>query len=62
MSESYLLGFVLVGVGLVLTFLALPTKDGQTARWLRWNAAVVVFPGCLMVLYALGIAELISAY
>lgn len=62
MTGNYLLGFALVGAGLVLTFFALPTKDGQPARWLRWGAAVVVFPGCLMVLYALGVAELISAY
>jgi hypothetical protein len=61
-TESYPLGFVLVGAGLLLTFFALPTKDGQAARWLRWDAAVVVFPGCLMVLYALGVAELLSAY
>jgi hypothetical protein len=61
-TDNYLLGFVLVGAGLLLSFLALPTKDGQAARWLRWEAASVVFPGVLIVVYALGVSELLSFY
>jgi hypothetical protein len=59
---EYVVGFVLAGAGLLLMFCALPTKDGQAARWLRWDAAPVVFPGLLMVLYGLGFAEILSAY
>jgi hypothetical protein len=61
-TENYSWGVALLGAALVLSFFALPTKDGQAARWLRWEAASVVFPGVLIVLYALGIAELISGY
>jgi hypothetical protein len=61
-AENYLLGFVLVGTGLVVSFLALPTKDGQAARWLRWEAAPVVFPGVLIVIFCLGVAEVLSSY
>lgn len=62
MTHSYFVGIAFVVIGLVLAFLALPHKDGNPARWLRWNAAVVVFPGCLMIFYGLGIAVIVSAY
>jgi hypothetical protein len=61
-TNDYIIGAVLLGAGIVLSVLALPHKDGQAARWLRWEAAPVVFPGVLIVIYALGVAELATGY
>jgi len=59
--EGYTLGLAVIGIGMVINFFALP-KGGKPARWLRWDSAVVIFPGVLMLFYSFGAATLIATY
>ncbi len=62
-TQEYTAGVLLLIAGLLLTFLAWPKPDGSTAPWLqRLGSANVAFPGILLALYALGVAEIVSAY
>ncbi len=61
MAGNYYFGIALLAVGALLTFIALPQKDGSPARWLgvRWANS---YPAVLLIFYAFGVAEIISAY
>ena len=61
MSQELLIGTVSLVIAAILIFIALPDKNGVSPRFLRFEAAVVLFPPLVMILLVMGAAELISA-
>jgi hypothetical protein len=55
------IGFVFIAVGVVLLLIGLP-RHGVTPRFLRFDAAVVLYPGFVMIFFALGVAMMFRAY
>ena len=55
-----LIGISLSAVGIVLIFVGVP-KKGVHPRFLRFPAALVLYPPVILVLLALGAAELVTA-
>lgn len=61
MDGSYWIGAVLVAIGAVLVFVGMPNKNGQSPRFLRFGAAISIYPGLIMIFLAMGAAELFMA-
>ena len=60
MSQDLLIGATLLAVAAALLFIGLPNKSGVSPRFLRFEAAMVLYPPVVMVFAAAGIAELIT--
>jgi hypothetical protein len=54
------LGYGCIIAAIALFSLGLPDRTGNPARWLRWNAALPLFPVCLMALFAVGVILVIG--
>lgn len=61
MNSHLWAGLALLGVGMILMLIARPNKAGESPRFLRFDAALVLFPPVVLVFVALGLAMLISA-
>jgi len=61
MSQELLVGTVSLVIAAVLIFIGLPDKNGVSPRFLRFEAAVIVYPSLIMIFLVGGAAELISA-
>ena len=61
MSEDLLIGAVSLVIAAVLIFLGWPSKSGESPRFLRFQAAMVVYPPLIMVFLVGGVAELMTA-
>jgi hypothetical protein len=61
MSQELLIGAVSLVIAAGLIFIGLPDKNGVSPRFLRFEAAVVLYPPLIMVFLVGGAAELISA-
>jgi hypothetical protein len=60
MSQELLIGAVSLVIAAGLIFIGLPDKNGVSPRFLRFEAAVVLYPPLIMVFLVGGAAELIS--
>ncbi|ANW04164.1 hypothetical protein [Bradyrhizobium icense] len=58
---NYGIGIALVAVAAVLLYAGWPDKDGRSPRFLRFNAALVLYPPLVLVFLAFGSALLINA-
>ena len=61
MSQELLIRAVSLVIAAGLIFIGLPDKNGVSPRFLRFEAAVVLYPPLIMVFLVGGAAELISA-
>lgn len=62
MNKDILIGVVLLAIAGGLIFAGLPNKAGLSPRFLRFEAAVVLFPPVILVFLAGGVAELIAGF
>lgn len=62
MNKDILIGVVLLAIAGGLIFVGLPNKAGLSPRFLRFEAAVVLFPPVILVFLAGGVAELIAGF
>ena len=53
-------GIAMLAVGLVLILVGRPTADGTHRKFLRFQAALVLYPPVILVFIALGLASIIS--
>ncbi|HEY5503597.1 MAG TPA: hypothetical protein VIK28_00455 [Sedimentisphaerales bacterium] len=60
MSEDLLIGVVSLGIAGGLIFLGWPDKNGDSPRFLQFEASLVLYPSIIMVFLAAGFAELIT--
>ena len=58
---NYGIGVTLLAVAAVLLYAGRPDKHGTSPRFLRFNAALVLFPPLVLVFLAFGSALLINA-
>jgi hypothetical protein len=56
------IGAVLLGMATVLIFFGLPNKAGESPKFLRFEAAMMLYPPVVLVFIAVGVAALISGY
>jgi hypothetical protein len=61
MTSDYAISIVLFAIGAVLIFLGWPNKDGTSPRFLRFEAALVLYAPLVLAFIVGGIAELITA-
>jgi hypothetical protein len=52
------LGLILLALAATLIFFGLPDKHGNSPRFLQFGAALVLYPPTVLVVLALGVAEL----
>ena len=62
MSQELWIGIVLLVIAAGLIFIGLPDKDGVSPRFLRFEAALVLYPPVIMIFLVGGAAELITAF
>ena len=55
------IGLVLFVIGVLLVFIGIP-KHGESPRFLRWEASLVVYPAVIMVFLAFGVAMMLRGY
>ena len=60
MNQDILFGALLLAVAATLFFIGLPNKSGVSPRFLRFEAAIVLYPPVVLVFLAAGVAELIT--
>ncbi|HWJ18416.1 MAG TPA: hypothetical protein VNR65_06800 [Geobacterales bacterium] len=60
MNENLLIGVVSLGIAAGLLFLGWPDKNGESPRFLQFEASLVLYPSIIMVFLAAGFAELIT--
>jgi hypothetical protein len=53
-------GLMMLAVALVLIWVGLPSKQGGHPRFLRFDAALVLYPPIILAFFALGVAAVIS--
>ena len=61
MIDHFLIGVVLLIIGAALLYIGVPNKAGQSPRFLRFEASLVLYPPLIMVCIALGAAQIASA-
>jgi hypothetical protein len=54
-------GTVLLAIGVILVLIGLP-KKGVSPRFLRFDAAAVLYPGVVMVFLAMGVAMMLRTH
>ena len=55
------IGVVLLAVGVVLVLIGLP-RHGITPRFLRFDAALVLYPGIVMIFLTMGVAMILKTH
>ncbi|UPK31455.1 hypothetical protein [Bradyrhizobium sp. 195] len=51
----------MLAIAAILIFIALPTKAGDPAKFLRFSAAPVLYPPIVLIFISLGAAAVISS-
>lgn len=54
-------GAAMLAIAAILIFIALPTKAGDPAKFLRFSAAPVLYPPIVLIFISLGAAAVISS-
>ena len=62
MTEQAIIGAALVLLAVVLLFAGMPRKNGEMPRFLRFQAARMIYAPLILATFVLGVAELISAF
>jgi hypothetical protein len=60
MNQDILFGALLLAVAAALFFIGLPNKSGVSPRFLRFEAAIVLYPPVVLVFLAAAVAELVT--
>jgi hypothetical protein len=60
MTQDLLVGLGSLAVAFGLLFIALPNRQGESARFLQFQAAPMVYPPAVLIFFAIGFAGLIS--
>jgi hypothetical protein len=60
MFEGITIGVVMVAVGVLLVFIGMP-KHGVTPRFMRFDAAMVVYPPLVLTFLAFGTALILRS-
>ena len=55
------IGLVLFVIGVLLIIIGIP-KHGESPRFLRFEASLVIYPGVIMIFLAFGVAMMIRGY
>ncbi len=55
-------GIAMLVIAVILIFVGLPNRAGEHSRFLRFNAALVVYPPVILVFFALGLAAILNAW
>jgi hypothetical protein len=55
------IGLVLFVVGVLLVIIGIP-RHGESPRFLRFEASLVLYPAVIMVFLAMGVAMMIRGY
>ena len=61
MIGEFAIGAALVVVAVILVFIGIP-KHGESPRFLRFDASVVVYPVVIMSFLAFGVGLMLRAY
>jgi hypothetical protein len=60
MTQDLLIGIVALIAAASLFMVGLPTRHGESPRFLQFYAAPMVYPAIVLMFSALGVAELIT--
>jgi hypothetical protein len=55
-------GMLMLAVALLLIWIGLPDKAGVHRRFLRFNAALVLYPPLILSCFAFGVATIVSTW
>lgn len=55
-------GIAMLVIAVILAFVGRPNSAGEHPRFLRFNAALVVYPPIVLVFFALGVAAVLNAW
>jgi hypothetical protein len=58
---DFLIGVILLGIAAVLIFFGLSDKEGVNRRFLRFGAAVILYPPVIMIFLVGGGVEILKA-
>jgi hypothetical protein len=58
-AMNFSIGLILVGVAVGLIFVGMPDKNNVNPRYLRFGAALVLYPPLVLVVLSFGIAEVL---
>jgi ABC-type multidrug transport system permease subunit len=61
MIGEFAIGAALVVVAVILIFIGIP-KHGESPRFLRFDASVVIYPAVIMSFLAFGVGLMLRAY
>jgi ABC-type multidrug transport system permease subunit len=61
MIGEFAIGAALVVVAVILVFIGIP-KHGESPRFLRFDASVVIYPAVIMSFLAFGVGLMLRAY
>lgn len=61
MNHGTLIGLALLAIAVILVFVGVPRKDGRHPRFLRFEAAAVLYPPLVLAFFAAGVAQLASS-
>ena len=56
------IGLATVGLALALIYFGMPDKEGKSPRFLRFHAALVLYPPVVLIACAFGAAELLYSF
>ena len=60
MSRDLPIGLISLAAALVLLFLGLPNRRGESPRFLRFYAAPMIYPAIIPIFFGMAFAELIT--
>jgi hypothetical protein len=55
-------GIVMLALAFLLIWVGRPNKAGMHRKFLRFNAALVLYPPLILVCFAFGVAAIISSW
>jgi hypothetical protein len=61
MLGTFAIGLVLFVVGVLLVIIGIP-RHGESPRFLRFEASLVLYPAVIMVFLAMGVAMMVRGY
>ena len=61
MGSGILVGAASIAVAVVLLWIGMPDKSGISPRFLRFEIAPLIYPALVLAIFAIGVANLVSA-
>ncbi len=61
MTDDLLIGGVLLAIAVGLVFIGRPNKAGESPRFLRFEASLVLYTPVVMIFAAFGVATILGA-